>query len=346
MKATFRSARYLAVTDWRAKPLVSGSTEPVTNTYDALYRVKTLKDGNNNTTTYSYNNIGLISSMALPGGETTQFPSYDNDGNLLQRIDGNSVVTNYLYTDSESRLTDIQYPASTSLNVHFGYDSFGRRSSMTDGTGSQSYSYGNLDELLSITTTYTGLAAKTISYTYYPNSSRQSMITPPGTFSYSYDAAGRPASMINPFSESTNWAYQDNNWLATQTLANGATGSYTYNALGQVTRLLNQISASTISDFSSIGYDGVGNRSSVTASIPGAISLSGTTGYTYDTKDQLTQETSTRNGGFTDNFGYDSAGNPTSFKGVSKTYNSSNQQTGTGFHTTATAIRPHTAARL
>src|SRR5207253_1053436 len=186
---------------------VSGSTEPVTNTYDALYRVKTLKDGNNNTTTYSYNNIGLVSSIALPGGDTTQFPSYDNDGHLLQRIDGNGVITNYLYTDSESRLTDVQYPASTSLNVHFGYDSFGRRSSMTDGTGSQSYSYGNLDELLSTTTTYTGLAAKTISYVYFPNGSRQTMTTPAGTFSYLYDAAGRPSSLTNPFSEATSWAY-------------------------------------------------------------------------------------------------------------------------------------------
>jgi RHS repeat-associated protein len=310
---------------------VSGSTEPVTNTYDALYRVKTLKDGNNNTTTYAYNNIGLVSSITMPGGEVTQFPSYDNAGNLLQRIDGNNVTTNYLYTDSESRLTDIQYPATTSLNVHFGYDSFGRRSSMTDATGSHTYSYGNLDELLSATTTYTGLAAKTISYAYYPNGSRQTITTPAGMFSYFYDAAGRASSMTNPFSETTSWSYQDNNRLSTQTLANGATATYTYNALGQVTRLLNQISSNTISDFSSIGYDGIGNRTSVTATIPGASLLNGTTGYTYDTKDQVTQETSTRNAGFTDIFGYDSAGNPTNFKGTIKTYNSKNQQTATGF---------------
>jgi RHS repeat-associated protein len=114
-------------------------------------------------------------------------------------------------------------------------------------------------------------------------------------------------------------------------LANGATANYTYNALGQVTRLLNQIGSTTISDFSSIGYDGVGNRTSVTASIPGANSLDGTTGYSYDSKNQITQETSTRNGGFTDNFSYDSAGNPISFKGVTKGYNSNNQQTGTAF---------------
>jgi len=310
---------------------VSGSIEPATNTYDALYRLKTLKDGNNNATTYAYNSIGRLSSITMPGSEVTQFTSYDNDGNLLQRIDGNNVTTNYVYNDSESLLTDIQYPASTSLNVHFSYDSYGRRSGMTDGTGSQSYTYGNLDEMLSATTTYTGLSAQAISYSYHPNGSRASMTTPAGTFSYSYDAAGRPASLTNPFSETTSWNYQNNNWLQTQTLANGAVSTYTYNALGKVTRLLNEISSTTISDFSGIGYDGVGNRSSVTASIPGLTALNGTTGFTYDSKNQLTQETSTRNGGFTNNFTYDSAGNATSFKGVSKSYNSNNQQTGTGF---------------
>lgn len=317
---------------FEGEPLaVSGSTEPATHTYDALYRVKTLTDGNNNTTTYAYNNIGLPALITMPGGETTQFPSYDNDGNLLQRIDGNGVVTNYLYADPESLLTDIQYPASTGLNVHFGYDPFGRRSSKTDGTGSHSYSYGNLDELLSTTTTYTGLAAKTISYAYYPNGSRQTMTTPSGAFSYSYDAAGRPSSMTNPFSETTNWVYQDNNLLQTQTLANGAVATHSYNQAGQLTRLLNQVGGNTISDFSGIAYDGVGNRTSITANIPGAAVLNGVTTYQSDSKDQITQEISTRNGGFTDNFGYDPAGNPTSFKGVTKSYNPNNQQTGSGF---------------
>ncbi len=310
---------------------VAGSTEPATYQYDALYRSKTLKDGNNNTTTYTYNNIGLLSSITMPGSEVTQFTSYDNDGNLLQRVDGNSVTTNYVYNDAESLLTDIQYPATTSLNVHFTYDTFGRRSGMTDSTGSQSYSYGNLDELLSLTTTYTGLAAKSISYSYYLDGSRQSMTTPAGTFNYDYDAAGRPASFTNPFSETTSWTYQNNDWLQTQTLQNGAVANYSYNPMGQLTGLLNQIGASTISDFSSIGYDGTGNRTAVTASITGATSLNGSTGYTYDTKNQLTQETSTRDGGFTDNFAYDSAGNPTTFKGLTKTYNANNQQTGTGY---------------
>jgi RHS repeat-associated protein len=310
---------------------ISGNAEPATCSYDALYRLKTIKDGNNNTTTYAYNNIGLPSSITMPGGQVTQFTSYDNDGNLLQRIDGNSVTTNYIYNDVESLLTDIQYPATTSLNVHFTYDSFGRSSGMTDSTGSKGYSYGNRDELLSLTTTYTGLAAKSISFSYYLNGSRESMTTPAGAFNYNYDAAGRPTSLTNPFSETTTWSYQNNDTLQTQTLNNGVTTAYTDNALGQITRVLNQIGATTISDFSSIAYDGAGNRTSVTAAISGATSLNGATGYTYDNTDQLTQEASTRNGGFTDNFAYDSAGNPTTFRGQTKTFNSNNQQTGTGW---------------
>jgi hypothetical protein len=38
---------------------------------------------------------------------------------------------------------------------------------MTNTTGSQSYGYNDLDMLTSQTTTYTGHAARTISYAYY-----------------------------------------------------------------------------------------------------------------------------------------------------------------------------------
>lgn len=58
--------------------------------------------------------------------------------------------------------------------------------------------------------------------------------------------------MTNPFSETTSWAYQDNDWLQTQALANGAVATQTYNPTGQLTRLLNQIGGNTLSDFSGI----------------------------------------------------------------------------------------------
>jgi len=64
----------------------------------------------------------------------------------------------------------------------------------------------------------------------------------------------------------------------------------------------------------------------LTATVNSDTSYSGTTDYTYDIKNELTNESSTRNGGYTNAFAYDSAENPTTFRGVSgKTYNSDNQ---------------------
>ena len=102
-------------------------------------------------------------------------------------------------------------------------------------------------------------------------------------------------SLTNPFSEGTSYSYLNNNWLWKRQLHNSS-GTllggpiYTYNALGQATDLANKNgSSSTVSDFGSMSHDGQGNRISVTSSIPGTPSgYSGTTGYSYDTKDELT----------------------------------------------------------
>ena len=108
-------------------------------------------------------------------------------------------------------------------------------------------------------------------------------------------------------------------------------------------------SGTTLSDFSvpaTGGYDGVGNRLSVTASMPGApASYSGTTTYAYDygqsanpmlNRSQLTGETSTLNGGYTSRYSYDGGtstgpGNPTSFNGAVSTFNADNQATNSGY---------------
>jgi RHS repeat-associated protein len=197
-----------------------------------------------------------------------------------------------------------------------------------------------------VTTEYTGLPAKLLSYIYYPDGSRSLMQTPAGNFAYSYDAVGRPAAMTNAFSETTTWTYYDNDWLKTQTLATqaGTFSEYTYNTRGGLTRLLTkQGSGTVVSDYTPV-YDGAGRLFSQTATLPGQPSFSGVTTYQYDNnslvatlrKGQLTQESSTRTPsgfptGYTNVFGFDNAGNPTLFKGYSRTYNSNNQLTGTGF---------------
>ncbi len=310
---------------------VSGGAEPAAYAYDALYRLKTLKDGDDNTTTYSYDGVGNLTGVQMPGGETFQYPLHDPSGRVLRRIDGNGVTTNYVYDDPEGLLTDIQYPATPALNVHFGYDSFGRRESMADATGTHGYVYGDLDELKSVTTTYAGVSPYTVSYAYYSDGSRSQMTTPAGGFTYAYDAAGRPSSLTNPFYETTQWTYYDNNRLHTQQLEVGALTTYSYNGRGQLTRLLNGMGLDVLSDFNDFAYDGAGNRKSYTTSVPGYAAATGMLTYEYDSKDRLKRELSTRGAGFDHSFGYDGAGNPTTFEGATQNFNANNQRTGAGF---------------
>src|SRR5580700_10879654 len=152
---------------------VSGNTQPATYTYDALYRILTLTDGDSHTTDYAYNTQGYLSSVTYPGSDEVQFPSYDKDGNPLERIDGRGIETDYTYSDPESFLTKINYVSHTSQDVYLGYDGFGRLSGMADATEGNSstpgvvYSYDDNDGLTGIATTYSGISgygAQTISY--------------------------------------------------------------------------------------------------------------------------------------------------------------------------------------
>ena len=222
---------------------------------------------------------------------------------------------------------------------------------MTDGTGSQAYSYDDADDLTQKSVTWTGLSAKTISYAFYPNGSRSAMTADGNAFSYGYDKDGRMTGLVNPYSEPSAWAYRDNGWLSAKTLGNASSATvvattYTQNALGEVTDLLNQNgSGTTLSEFGSMAYDGAGNRTTLMASVPGNTAYSGMTSYTYDygqtataslNRSQVTGETSTRNGSYTNGFSYDGgtstgAGNPTSFKGTTNTFNADNQLTNTGY---------------
>ncbi len=311
----------------------SGSDETVSYQYDACYHTTSLSDGNNHATTYTYDLTGHLTQVQYPGNQQVHYTSFDPVGRILTRVDGNSVTTNYTYSDAEGMLTNISYPATPTKNVAFSYDSYGRRTGMTDGTGSHSYTYDQINLPLTVTTTYTGLASKTISYAYYDNGIRSQMTSPAGNFTYYYDGANRLSSLTDPFSHTITWSYQNNNWLSQQTYDNNTYALYARNALGQLTRLRNygQNGSQLLSDYLNLTHDGAGNLVNLEASIPAHTAYSGVTTYAYDTKNQLTGESSTRYTGYQYTFTYDSAGNPTTFKGTTHTYNNNNQLTNTGY---------------
>jgi len=337
---------------------LSGSTEPTTYGYDGLERLHTLTDGNGHTTTYSFNANSYLASISYPnansgtGYDIVSFPSYNAQGDLLTRIDGRGIETDYAYADPDNLLTSVTYPATPSMNASYSHDGYGRVSGVTDGATAAlvgagiAPNYDDNDDVTSVQTTYVGatsgtyLPTQTISYNYNNDGSRASMVTPAGTFTYAFDGDGRLNSLTNPFSETSSWTYLDNGWLKTRSLSNGVTSTNTFNALGELLDMSTKNSSSSVlSDFSvpsTGGYDAVGNILSRTDTITGVSAYSGSTSYTYDIKDQLTQEASTRASGYTNNFALDAgtitgAGNPTTFKGASNTFNADNQYTNTGY---------------
>jgi RHS repeat-associated protein len=91
------------------------------------------------------------------------------------------------------------------------------------------------------------------------------------------------------------------------------------------------------------GYDGAGNRLSLSANVPATAytgAVSGTVQDSYDGRDQVVGETSTRsNASYDAPFQYDGVtsgtstgpGNPTDMRGNSQAFNGDNQITGTGY---------------
>ena len=313
----------------------TGDLKPVSTAYDALYRPKTLTDGNSHATAYAYATAGYTQQAQIANGDTYKATAWDANGNVLTSIDGRGTTVNYVYNDVESRLTDIQYPATPALNVHVDYDNHGRAYHLTDNVGSKTANFDDRNAPTSISTTYlnaarTGnLPVLSLIYGYNPNGSRSSLSTPGGSFSYGYDGRGLPNSLGNPYGETFAWTYLDNGWLWTQSLSSLATSTYTYNALGQVTDLAHRKSNNALlADFGSMSQDAVGNRLSLTANLPAApASYSGSTTYGYDNRSELTQETSGRAGGYNNGYGYDFVGNPTTWKGNAQSFNLANQNT-------------------
>ncbi len=210
---------------------------------------------------------------------------------------------------------------------------------MNDYAGSKSYSYDDLDNILSQSTTFNGLTGLSfpITYAYNPDGSRAAMNVPTqsgtGTFTYNYDAGGRLASLTNPYQATTSWNYLANSWVSGVTLGNNAATNYTLNPLGLLTQLTNQApGGATLSAMSPITYDGNDDITSLTAGVTGLPQLSGTTTYSQDPLEQLTQESSTRNGSYTNTFAYDNAGNPTTFKGNTNNFNTDNEFQQTSFY--------------
>ncbi|MEI6433118.1 MAG: hypothetical protein WCP07_13110, partial [bacterium] len=169
--------------------VVQGSTEKLDTPRDDLLRLRELVDGNNHAKrAFSYNTQGYLSGVSYPVGNGVEL-TFDANGNISKLKRG---VDEFVYARAgdDSRLTQATLPGGLG-SITLDYDELSRVIKRTDASGVEDYTYDDLNNILSVKTTFPGLSPQTVSYVYYPDGSVKSVTTPGGVFSYYYDLNGQ-----------------------------------------------------------------------------------------------------------------------------------------------------------
>ncbi|OGW93596.1 MAG: hypothetical protein A3K16_06315 [Omnitrophica bacterium RIFCSPLOWO2_01_FULL_45_24] len=311
-----------------------------TRIFDNLYRIKQVKDGQDNITTYNYDEVGNLVSVVDQNGHATTY-TYDPDvnvvltatdplnktasytyyknGKLKTKTDANNTTTAYTY-DLAGNLKTATYPDAT--NVQYAYNRYGKVSLMTDSQGITGYSYNNRTWLESVDYPETN---DTISYAYDFVGNRTAMATPAGAFSYAYYNNNLQKTLTNPQSQTTTFIYDSANRLTKMTYPNSTSTEWSYYNNDRVNNLTVKDGSLTVLSSYHYDYSSLGKITTITDN------LSNRYNFIYDDAGRLTHEDKTGSSSFSRNYVYDPSGNRTSETrdsvSITYTYNSANQIT-------------------
>jgi len=328
-------------------------------TYDAAGNLETETDPNNHTTTYHYNEDNELTKTTLPNGTTTTTEydqagqvdgetdgnehttiyvrnkleevietidplkrattkTYDLAGNLKTVTDPEKRATTYTY-NPDNQLTEVTYSDKETPAVKYEYSADGLRTAMTDGTGTTTYKYDQLDRL---TETKDGNGDK-VSYGYNLADEQTTINYPNGSeVTRKFDGDGRLKSVEDWLGHTTTFSYTlDSNLEATTyPTETPDTDQYTYNNADQMTAIKFTKGSEALA---TLAY----NRdpdAQVTATANTGLPGEANTTYRYDENSRLTNEGSNE-------YKYDAANNPEKTPASTNTYNAADElETGTG----------------
>ncbi len=322
-----------------------GTTDPLGNTtritYDALDRVTqrmdplgntinygydpdgnltSVKDARDNITSFTYDVMNRVASMTNPLNQTTTY-SYDADGNLTQIIDPKGQVSGFTY-DLLNRRTGAGFGATTSSptayasTIAYTWDLGNRLTQAVDSTsGTITRSYDGLNDLIEEQS-----QQGSVSYTYYPNSLRETMAVQGQTaVSYSYDNANRLTQIVQG-SAGVMIGYDSADRRTSVTLPNGVQMQYGYDNANELTGITYQNGSTNLGNLT-YSYDADGARVGEGGSLAQVNLPSAVASASYDAGNRLTSW-----GGVS--LGYDADGNLTSSGSSTYSWNERNQLVG------------------
>lgn len=193
-------------------------TDPLSHTtqtkYDAGGDVLSSKDGDGNTTQYTYDLAREQISVLRPDSSSLR-TDYNADGTVLDQIDGLGNTTSYGY-DSLARLTSTTDPLQRATS--YAYDGAGNRLTLVDAQSPAQ------------TTTYTYDAANQLTAISYSDGRT------PNVSQITYDADRQRTGMTDGTGASS-WVWDSLHRMTSSTSGAGQTVGYGYDLKGQLTSL-------------------------------------------------------------------------------------------------------------
>ncbi|WBQ07839.1 DUF6531 domain-containing protein [Kribbella sp. CA-293567] len=241
--------------------------------YDAAGRVTKHTDASGRTQTFEYDGAGRTTATTYGKG-TWQF-AYDKSGRLVRTTLPSGKTASFTL-DARGAMTKLEYSDKTPP-VSFAWDAVGRRTSMTDALGTTRFGYDPFDRLSSVTR-----PGATIAYQWDPVGNLTSRTAAGHTESYSWDLADRLSSAKVDGKTLASYSYDAARGSATVKRSSGLTETRSYDALERESSLKLTQAAKSLREVTS-EYDPAGNL------VRSNDSITGSTAYTYDPLNRLTE---------------------------------------------------------
>ncbi|MEJ2285993.1 MAG: RHS repeat-associated core domain-containing protein, partial [Desulfobacterales bacterium] len=172
--------------------------------YDIHGNLSSVTDAENHQTIYEYDDMGRVVTTLSPDTGSTKY-AYDEAGSLVSKTDANGITTTYGY-DSLNRLKAVSFP-DTTQNITYSYDEgqfgMGRRTGMSDPSGSTTFGYSNRGRMVSKVSTVSSVAYQ-LSRSFTPGGRLSSITYPSGrSIDYTRYESGKIKDVATTFASQT-----------------------------------------------------------------------------------------------------------------------------------------------
>ena len=256
--------------------------------------------------TYGYDAAGRRNAQTDGLGKKQQW-AYDSAGRMTSWTNARGQATNYTY-DAVGALTGTTGPDGPTTHT---YDNAGRRTAMSDATGTTSFTNDAAGRVTAATS-----PAGSLSIGYDGAGRRTQLTINNAATTYTHNAAGRVANQVDA-TGTTTFGYTPDGLLAAINRPNGVNTAFTFDTAARLTAVRHN-GAGTTAHFD-YTLDAAGNRTALTGP-------AGTETFTYDALHRLTSSAGV---GDAVNYTYDAAGNRTKVEtggsSTAYTYNAAGQ---------------------